>query len=391
MKNSFVITLRQILCLIVLFFPRQSSAEDDLDLTVYHKTERLFLAALPIVLRPADSQVISNSEPGDFQLLVESGAELKKDELWAVFDPEGLELERALLEADRRSLPEEIAKALIAQQEEIAQFEEAIKLIQVDYDRLEYSLQEPEVQEDQVLKDRVVLALNGLGKQLNRARQRLALAEKGGIADANIERMKLNMERKEATLEEFVKKAEKRAPFEGVIQFLDPLNEGEGSPVPRMVFVPDIEALAVLKNENRFEIELEPLILDFNGVTRSRLFISVDSEKGEGAIRADFAQVITNQKDPSRVDGWLFKVLDEDADDVKDRTMGNRALASVFLDLTQPAIVIPKGDLLKHLPESEEAYRGDWNRLITRILPEYEFVAEGRGAVAVREKEKAKE
>jgi hypothetical protein len=138
----------------------------------------------------------------------------------------------------------------------------------------------------------------------------------------------------------------------------------------------------VIKNENAFEVLLEPLAIDYEGVSNSKLVLIIDSAKGEAAIQADYSALMVNPRSPDAVENWVFKVREEDVADVRARG-ASRAFASIYFELGEEAGIVSKSSLIERLPAEENQPRS-WRRVLARILPGSRLVAEGRRVLAVK-------
>ena len=378
MKNSLYLLFLVILAISGRCWGRELSV-----LKGSQESSQLFLAATTVEIHPSQVQVIFSRTGGEYLILVEDGAEISEGVLWALVGKEKLELERAFLKADEASLPERIQNFTLGHENAKAAQRVAVKEIKSELSTLEFALSIGEAKADSSLITVGEEALQELRGNLSRAERQLEILEVGLSYHSEIEKLKLGLQRQQASFDLLVRESEERAKFSGVLRFLEPLNNVNNEPVPRKVTLAIGEAVAVLKNEENFDVLLKPLVLDFNGVSRSKLFLRIDGGRGESAIRANFKKFVSDTKNPEAVQAWAFEVEEEDLEDARERELGNEALASVFLDLKEPALIVSKASLLKEL-DVEGVRAPSWQKVVSEVLPGYSFVAEGRGGIAVR-------
>jgi hypothetical protein len=379
-------------CASLFFMTAAASGEgkEPLELADLRQGKLLFMSAINVQILPAEAEVVYGQAVGTFRLMRPSGAKLQEDELWGVLNPESLRLERRQLETTSRQLPEQIAMVKLTHEENIAKARLALNEAKTELAEFRALAGSKEFVGGDEMKDLVEQATEELKASVERAESKLELIEKGVGQEAEVEKLELAHEREQKALEDLVYESEFRAPFAGELQLMGELNKQSQAGVPREVRISSGEPLAIIKNEEAYRVLVEPLQLDFEGVSRSRLLMIIDSEKGKGEIRARFASLETDPRDPTSVANWVFSVADEDVEDVKSRSTGSRALASIFLELEQEAYLVSKAVLLRRLPAAGSQPRS-WRRALAQLLPNCELVAEGKGALAVRLREEEEE
>ena len=347
------------------------------------ESSQLFLAATTVSIQPSKVEVIFSRTGGEYLILAEDGEEIEEDEVWAVIGKEKVELERAFLKTDESSLPERLQNLAIAHESAKAAQRATIKEAKNKLSELRFALATEEAQAEPSIMAVGEEAIQELEGELSRAEQQLEILEVGLGYKSEVEKLKLGLQRQQESFDLLLKDSEERAKFRGVLRFLEPLYNVNNEPTPRKIFLSVGQAIATLKDEESFDVVLKPLVLDFNGIARSNLFLRIDKNRGESAIKANFKQFVADPQSPETVKAWAFAVEEEDIEDVKRRELGSEALAAVFLDLKEPALIVPKASLLKEIG-SEGLSSPSWDAVVKEVLPEYDFVAEGRGGIAVR-------
>lgn len=379
--KRFVITL---FCALLWQAHADTKLPVELKLDTLRASDRLYINAVNVQLVPEDADLVYAKSAGVFRLLQESGSELRKGEIWGVLNLDNLQIEQRSLEAETRALPERVAKLKLANEEVIAKSRLALNEAKTELANFEALLAVEELESDEESQLNFAIALEELKATVKRAQSKLALDIDGLSHETELQRLEISHEKQEATLKDLIYESEYRAPFDGILDLagdlsLDPT---ENKPLPRDVRIVPGDVMAVIQNDSAFQIVVEPFNVDFEGVSRSGLFMIIDAEKNEGAIRANFSNAITDPKNPSAVQKWVFKVAKEDVDDVKKRGVGSPAFASVFFTLEEEAKIVSKSILLAKLPDGS-AEPNSWRAVLAQLLPECKLVAEGRGALAV--------
>ena len=276
-----------------------------------------------------------------------------------------------------------MSKLKLAHQESIAQARLVLNEAKTELAEFR-ALTSLEEMQEVAESERIKIAEEELVGAVSRAQATLTLGEEAIAHEAEVKRLEISQKRQKAALQDQVYESEYRASFDGVLQLTGALSRGAQEDVlPREVRVSAGDSIAVIKNDSAYRVIAKPLRIDYEGVSRSKLFMIIDSSKGEAAIQANFSTTIADPRKPGAVENWVFSVLEEDVADVKSRDAGSQALASIYLDLGEKAWIVPKSILLERLPEESRQPRS-WSQVLSQLIPEGVLVAEGRGALAIR-------
>ncbi|MGJ8726126.1 MAG: hypothetical protein ACSHYB_16340 [Roseibacillus sp.] len=357
----------------------EETDEEPFMATGFPLSDQMWLTTARVELRPSKSKVFYARGSGEVRVLVSNGSELMEGQVWAVSDESRVGLDSEALELDRAALQETLAELEVAREDDLLQLEKKLATIAVERGRLEALLLEDEVSGEESL---IELVEEGL-KTSDLERDRL-LSSKADLnartrIDAARARAELDFRRREADTLRLRKASEFRATFEGELTYLGMLAE-RVKHVPALVEVEIGDPLAVLHNENHYEVFMVVQSSILEEVAKESLFLRIDRLRKDRMIEAAFGRTEVNPQDKLLSETLVFTVAEEDVERAQKRTLG-LSMATIYTRLEKECYLVPKAEFLKRLPEGQEV--SSWSEVVRGFWPQAKIEVIGQSVLAI--------
>ena len=355
------------------------SEEGDFLVTGFPLSDQMWLTTARVELKPSKSKVFYAKGSGEVRVLVTNESELKEGQVWAVTDEERISLDAEALELDRAALEESLNELEVGREDDVAQLNKQLATLAVERARLEALLSEDDVVEEESLVQLVNDGLETSDKERDRLLSRKnALVARESI-DAARARLQLDFRRRESDVQRLKKASEFRATFEGELTFLGILAERVKF-APTTVEIEVGEPVAVLHNENQYEVFLAVQSTLLEEVPKDSLFLRIDRLRKDRAIEAVFDRTEVNPQDRLLNETLVFAVNPEDVEKAQKRTIG-LSMATIYTQLEKESYLVPKVEFIKRLPEDQEV--SSWSEVVKGFWPEAKLEVIGQSVLAI--------
>ena len=383
--SSHTLTFSLISCLMA---PGGLAKAEPTPLQDFPSASQLWLCHVKGALTAAKREAVLSEGAGTLRILKDHHAAVEKGEVFAIFKPQEIQLERESLQLEKTLFSSKIKEARLDQQEVFLALQSKKAEAQAELLELEAIANEEEVLRDAKLKQRLEEAATATREKIARLEARLALQQASIAEETQIQKLKLDQRRREQDFENSERSAERRAPFAGFFTLSDDLAAEHGQKkAPFEFWVGSTELIGDVTDSSSYEIVLAQYPPILNQVPLEQLILQFQAGSGEDPIQAGFLE--SRSLAQSGIGGREQRILVfriGEADRKRAAALaGSTPFGQVFLELPEGCHLVPKVDLMGLLG-GKEKQAGGWSAFARSIWPDVELIAAGHLHLALRKK-----
>ncbi len=362
--------------------PLEAQSDGVKPLGAFPEADRLWMGMEEGVVRPAAYEQVRAESDGHIALTAEDGQVLKKGELWAILDPEQLELERESLELETSRQEQQLSKGR-------ADLEES-RL------RSSLSLHEARGKRDDLLEvsrdDGIPAELRKrAGEAAAKMQQQVDLTEEK-LSPATMEReihlleedARLQIARKKKQFLALERRSKLIAGFDGLLRFGDAFKETlAATPEGELPWVKGGVLVGTIMDEDRYEIIVSasgPLVAE---IPREELLVFLQDPQTGGLIAGDYARTEEFDSGKEITRNYIFTVREDGTKGAR-QSLGTRCLVHVYRKFDRPYRLVYKKDIAFSAPEILE--KAGWDGLVRTLWPGSQVIQVGPQTIAVEPK-----
>jgi hypothetical protein len=335
-------------------------------------------------IRPAAYEQVRASAEGDFALHASEGQMLQKDEKWATYDPEALDIERRALAVDEGKL--ELLTCKNRADAEDAALRMSVELHEATGKRAELVdvLKDSEVQE--TFKNRVREALGKMDQRIKLLEERLDPEKMERDLALETEEGELQVVRKRKQLLSLEKRSQLAAGFVGELRLSDSIQKKLASvkSPEELLWVKANELLATIVNDQVYEISVMATSPSIAEIPSESLLVFLQEGQTGRLIDGEYSRTDEIDTGAEITRNYIFQIR-KDSLDAARHSMGQRNLVHVYRKFSRPYRLVYKKDIALLAPDVLSA--NGWDGLVRHLWPGSEVMQVGPQTIAVKPKD----
>ena len=303
-------------CLLVIL-SHLSAAEEVKPLESYPEANRIWMGLEEGSIRPAAYNQVRAPIDGYLSLHAEDGQLLKKGDLWAVMDPEQIEIERRSLDLEIEKLQQKMDK--VTGDTLDAQLRQALEIHKTEGKRqtLVDASQNPSIPGE--LRKRASDAITKIDERLELLRKQAdpeTIQRDVDIAKAEGELLVTQRRKQFHALE---KRSRLIADFDGEIRFGDLLKQAvaEREKSDALLWVSANDHLATLVDDSRFEIVVKATSPVLSQITPEDLLVFLQEPTTGHLIAGDYSRTDEVDTGGEIIQNYIFSIQDASIKDAR--------------------------------------------------------------------------
>lgn len=353
-------------------------------LVSFPSTDRIWMGLEEGSIRPAAYEQVRASVEGDFALHAKGGQMLQKDEKWATYDPEALDIERRTLAVDVGKLESLTSKNRADAEDAVLQM--SVELHEATGKRAELVdvLKDSEVQE--TFKKRVKEALGKMDQRIKLLKERLNPEKIERELALETEEGELQVVRKRKQLLSLEKRSELIAGFAGELRLSDSIQKKLAAvkSSEELLWVKPNELLATIVNDQLYEISVMATSPSIAEIPSESLLVFLQEGQTGRLIAGEYSRTDEVDTGAEITRNYIFQIQ-KDSLDAARHSMGQRNLVHVYRKFPQPFRLVYKKDIALSAPEVLSA--SGWDGLVRHLWPGSTVMQVGPQTIAVKPKD----
>jgi hypothetical protein len=347
-------------------------------------SDRIWMGLEEGSVRPAAYEQVRASVEGELALHAKDGQMLQKDEKWATYDPEALDIERRALTVDEGKL--ELLTSKNRADAEDAGLRMSLELHEATGKRAELVdvLQDSEVEE--AFKKRVKEAIGKMDQKIVLLKERLDPEKVERDLRLETEEGELQVVRKRKQLLAMEKRSYLVAGFAGELRLSDSIQKklaAVKSP-EELLWVKPNELLATIVNDQVYEISVTASSPSLAEIPSEELLVLLQEGRTGRLIAGEYSRTDEIDTGAEIMRTYLF-TIQKDSLDAARHSMGQRNLVHVYRKFSQPYRLVFKKDIA--LLASDVLSASGWDGLVKHLWPGSEVMQVGPQTIAVKPKD----
>ncbi len=335
-------------------------------------------------IRPAAYEQVRATLEGYLSLRAEDGDLIEKDGLWAVIDPENLEIERESLALEEDKLKRQLEKS--AEDSREAELRLALDIHEAEGKRqtLVDASGDPEIPAD--LRKRAADAILKIDERLGLLRDKadpetlksdLALEETEG---------RLLISRKRKQLLSLEKRSRLVAGFDGELRLSDSLNKAvaDREEPDSLLWVTANEHLATLVDDNKYEIVVAASGPVLSQIPSEEILVFLQEPKTGALIAGDYDRTDEIDTGGEITRNYVFTIRENSLGDAR-HSSGQRGLVHVYRKFDSPVRLVHKKDIA--FAASDILATSGWGGVVNSLWPGSRIVQVAPQTIAVMPKD----
>lgn len=350
----------------------------------YPEVSRIWMGLEEGAIRPAAYQQVRSLMDGYLSLKAQDGKLLKKNELWAVIDPEQIELERESLYLEEQKQKQKMEKV----DADLLEFQLSLALEMHEADGKRQTLvdasQDPSIPAD--LRKRADEAISKMDERINLLRKKAdPEALQRNVELEEIEG-RLNIARKRKQLLALEKRSHLRAEFDGELRLSDSLKKAVADRTDNdaLLWVSGSEHLATIVDDSKFEIVVKASTPVLSQISRDDLLVFLQEPKTGALIAGDYARTDETDTGSEIVQNYIFTISENSVTDAR-HSSGQRGLVHVYRKFDSPVRLLHKKDLA--FAASDVLSANGWDGLVRSQWPDSRVIQIAPQTIAVMPKD----
>ena len=360
------------------------SAEEPSPLNSFPESSRLWMGLEEGFIRPAAYEQFRSSSAGYVSLQAKDGQMIAEDELWAIFDPEQIDLEKTSLELEEKKL-EQLLKTKADDAAE-AQLRLEVELYETEGKRQTLVDVSKDLDLPASLRNRAAESLSKIDKKIARLTEladpatlekELALEESEG---------ELNIARSRKEFLALEKRSQLIANFDGQIRFGDALIKAIDKQEEKdsLLWVESNVHLATIVNDDKYEIVVLAKTPLLSQIPRKSLLVYIQDSKTGRLIPGTYDRTEEVDTGSEVVRNYIFTIGKDSVKDAK-HSSGQRGLIHVYRQFEAPFRLVQKKDIA--FLSSQALAESGWNGLVSSLWPGSRVLQVGPQSIAVEQPE----
>lgn len=366
-----------------LGFSLLSHAVEVKALESFPSVDRLWMGLEEGSIRPAAYEQIRASSEGFLALNAKDGQILKKDEQWAVMDPEQLDIERKTLAVEETKLERQLKKT--REDARDAQLRASLELHETERERevLVDASQEPGI--PVALRNRAAEAVEKIDEQIALLREKADPATMEKEVQVELDEGQLQIARKRKQFLTLEKRSLLVAGFDGELRLSDPLKKlvAAAAEPDALLWVNANEHLATLVDDDRYEISVMATSPVLAQIPREDLLVFLQEGQTGRLIAGEYARTDEIDSGAEIVRHFIFNIRETALDEAR-HSMGQLNLVHVYRKFSEPFRLVHKKDIAFLAPEVLAT--SGWDGLVRHLWPGSVVIQVGPQAIAVKAK-----
>lgn len=327
---------------------------------------RIWIAMEEGSVRPAAFNQYRSEAEGPLLILKSQGDLLKRGDVWAVIDPQLIDIERRSLELDEKNIARQMEK--IREDAEDARRRVLLDAREIEgkIDALKLTVDGPDFPSS--LRAGTLDAIGEMKERLELMHQRASRKAVDEEIQAESDELAIQLERKRRQFEQMERRARLTAISDGELRFSPPLiekireRESETDPV----LVSAGELLATIIDEARLEIVIQASGASVAEVPAAELAVFLQDGRTGRLIRGNHLRTEEAEAGSDIIRTQYFEVVDDDLPAAR-QAMGNRNLIHVYRMFSSPKKLVHKDQITFLAPDILE--QTGWAGLVRHLWP----------------------
>jgi hypothetical protein len=360
-----------------------SVAGENKPLESYPKVDRIWMGTEEGSIRPAAYQQVRSTIDGYFALKAKDGQLLKKGELWAIIDPEEIEIERKSLDLEKAKLQQQADKTAGETLE--AQIRLALDIHEAEGKRQTLIDASQNTSIPAELRKRA-------GDSISKIDERLRMLKKR----ASPKTLKRNVELEETEGELAIEKKQKQflalkkrsflvAEFDGELRLSDSVKKAvaDRKEPDALLWVASNEHLATVVNDSKYEIVVKATSPILSQIKREDILVFLQEPQTGRLIGGDYARTDEIDTGGEIIQNYVFNIQGASIQDAR-HSSGQTGLVHIYRKFSTPVRLIFKKDIA--FAESDILASRGWDGLVMSLWPGSTVLQVAPQTIAVRPK-----
>lgn len=370
-----------LLCAALTPFPVSGEVEP---LEKYPEVNRIWMGLEEGSIRPAAYRQVRAIMDGYISLLAVDGQHLKKDDLWAVIDPEEIEIERSGLELEEKKLKQQLDAAEATQRETQLRLALEIHEAQGKRQALKDAAEDPSIPAD--LRERAASALPKMDERLELLAKK---AEPETLArDMELEETegRLLIDRKRKQFLALEKRSRLLAEFDGELRLSDTFKKAvaDRKEPDSLLWASSNEHIATLVDDNKYEIVVKATSPLLSQLPPEEILVYLQEPKTGRLIGGDYVRTDEVDTGGEIAQHYVFNIQDDSISDAR-HSSGQSGLVHIYRKFRSPVRLIHKKDIA--FAAADVLASSGWNGLVMNLWPGSTVIQVAPQTIAVMPKD----
>jgi len=354
-------------------------AEPVPDLAKYPKAPRIWLGIEEALVRPKAYSQGRTMAAGNVRLMATDGQALKKGELWAVLDPQGLELERRSLEVEEYKFTQKIREDKRNQRDKTVKIQLDVNDIQEKKSKLQLALESEETPVE--IKRRIREGVKKADEEIAALQEFLSADQQAKELQMEEEEARVALEKKKKDFEASKKRSELIALSDGVLKLSSQAKDALTEKPDGLIWLDGNIHIGSISEENAVEIVVSAKSPLVNQINKDDLLVLMEEGRSGRLISAEFEKVDELDTGSDVQQNYVFKVASDSMEGARN-VSGQRNLVHVYRKLPQPCHIVLKKDIAFIDPAALE--RAGWEGLAIKLWPGCKVVQVASQTLAIQ-------
>lgn len=366
--------------------PTQAKFENK-PLEDFPHADRIWLCHVKGSLAATQEVPITATGSGRLRMLVQDGESLEKNEVFAVFRPEHLEIERKSLALERAKLQSALVEGRLEQHDKQLALAGQKSEAEAELQELNAALTLPNIGRNRDFKRKIEDSITAVQQKISRLEKRISLLEQEIADDTATTKLKLEFQRLEQNFEVMERTAEQRAPFAGSFAFTAKLGqENKGKPTPFELWTNSAELIGHITDDSSYNFTLIDYPPVLNRAPLDKLLLEIQADPSDPPIMASFLE--TRNEGRMGIGGsqekvLIFRIQDSCRNNAQPLA-GTTNFGQIFQQLPDACHIVTKSHLITALENRQKPTKGGWEAMARAVWPEATLVAIGNRELAFK-------
>lgn len=355
-------------------------ADETKTLEDFPRSDRLWLCHVKGALAATKQVPIVMGGSGRLRMLVPNDASLEKGQVFAVFQPDRLELEREALALEKFMLRSRIEETRLELENRLLIMESQKAEAEAELQELKAAFSLPEVKTNPAFRKKIGESIVTAEEKIKRFGMRMEVLVESIKEEAEVSKLKLDFRRREYEFGNMKRDAEKHTLFKGSFTMTDEIEKEHGEkPVPYEFWVDGGALIGHVTDDSSYEVTLTEYPPILNRSPLDQLVMEIQGSASDSPLSAHFLEARNESQLGIGARAEKILIFQIHGDDRKraQALAGSTSFGQIFQQLPGDCYIVPKTDLMRLLDGKEKPAKGGWATIVRAVWPEAQLVAEG--------------
>lgn len=353
----------------------------------FPRSGRLWLCHVKGALAATKQVPVVMGGSGRLRMLIPNDASLEKGQVFAVQQPDRVELEREALALEKFMLRSKIEETRLELENKLLIMESQKTEAEAELQELNGAFSLPEVRENPEFRKKIAESIATAEEKIKRYGMRMEILAESIEEEAEVSKLKLEFRRRELEFENMKRNAEQHALFHGSFAMTDEMQREHGEKTAPYEFWVDGGALiGHVTDDSSYEVTLTEYPPILNRTPLDQLVLEIHGNASDPPLTARFLEARNESQLGIGARGEKVLIFQIRGDDRKraQSLAGTTSFGQIFQQLPGDCHIVPKTDLMRLLDGKEKPPEGGWVSIARVVWPEAQLVAVGHRDLAFK-------